>query len=132
MSEAKREPAAKRGSLGGVAMDGILGSSRDLGRRISESDIYLNYRSALEWVKEHPECLVGIAELKRVQIEYSRGEMNMDKEKHISKLYFDLCANPDVARFLEAEKKMLALMLEIHENLWADCDIYVAGEGMPT
>ena len=127
--EAKHEPAAKRG---GVGVDDLLGASRRLGRRISKSDIYTDYRAALLRVKDNTELLWRIAEFKRVQIDYSRDGISFDQEKHLSKLFFDLCANQDAALFLKAEKKMLQLMLEIHENLWTECDIFIIGEDTST
>ena len=110
-------------------MDDILGESRELGRRISKSDIYADYCAAFERVKDNTELLARIAKFKRVQIDYSRDGLSFDQEKHLSKLFFDLNANPTAAQFLEAEKKMLALMLEVYENLWADCDVAI-GEGI--
>ena len=106
-------------------MDEILSASRRLGRLISKSEIYLDYSAALERIKEAPELLAEIAEFKRIHIEYSRDGISFDQEKHLSKLFFDLNANPKAAQFLEAEKKMLALVLGIYENLWAECEFQV-------
>ena len=128
-SEAKREPAAKRGSLN---MDNILNASRRLGRHISKSDIYANYHAAFERIKDNTELLARIAVFKRVLIDYNRDEINFDQEKHLSKLFFDLCTNPDAAQFLEAEKKMLTLMLRVHENLWVNCDVFIAKDDTST
>jgi len=109
-------------------VDDILDISRDLGQRISESGIYVDYRAALDRIKDDPGVLARVADFKRVQADYSQGEISFDQEKHLSKLYFDLCVNADAARFLETEKQMLALMLGVHENLWAGCDVLIVGE----
>ena len=125
MSGAKCEAAAKRG---GISVDSILEAARKLGIDISTSDIYTDYNSAFLRIKDNTELLERIAEFKRVQIDYSRDTISLDQEKHVSKLFFDLCANPDAAQFLEAEKKMLTLMLGVNESLWAGCDIFLIGD----
>ena len=131
MAKNKTEPNDSPCNYGGVGLDDIFSMSRDLGQRISESGIYKDYNMALLKVKSSPELMAGIAEFKRVQIDYSRGEISFDQEKHLSKMHFSLYSNSDAARFLEIEKKMLALILEVHENLWADCDVLIIGDEAP-
>ena len=112
-------------------MNTILDAARKLGSSISKSDIYTDYSAKLMRIKDNTELLTRIAEFKRVQIDYNRAGVSLDQEKYVSKLFFDLCANPDAAHFLEAEKKMLTLMIEVHESLWADCDIFIVGDYVP-
>jgi cell fate (sporulation/competence/biofilm development) regulator YlbF (YheA/YmcA/DUF963 family) len=99
-------------------LDDILIAASDLGRRISESGVGADYAAALSGVKGQSELWAKIEDFKRVQMEYGRSGIELDQEKYLAKLYFDLCANPDAERFLEAEKKMLGLMLEVHERVW--------------
>lgn len=132
MAENKAKPDDTSCYNGGLDVNGILDASSELGRRISGSDIYEDYNAALLRVKNNPELLAKIAGFKRIQMDYSRGEISLDQEKHLSKMFFDLCSNPDAAQFLETEKKMLALMIEVHENLWAGCDILLVGDETST
>jgi cell fate (sporulation/competence/biofilm development) regulator YlbF (YheA/YmcA/DUF963 family) len=109
------------GGLGELKADDILNAAGALGTRISESGVYADYGAALARVNNNPDLWSRIEEFKRVQTDYGRGEISLDQEKHLSKLYFDLCANPDAEQFLNAEKKMLALMISVHERLWEGC-----------
>lgn len=105
-------------------MEEIFKLARKLGQSIEESGANAEYSSALAKIRTDPRLVAGIREFKRIQTDYnSRGELGLDQEKHLSKLYFDLCMNPDAKRFLECEKRLLALMLDVQESLWSNCDI---------
>ncbi len=107
-------------------MDDIIRAARELNDSIKSSVACENYRVAREKIEHDSEILEKIKFFKKTQLEYGRADaLSFDNEKHLSKLYFDICLSDDAKNFLEAEKLLFKLILSVNNTVWSGCDLDV-------
>lgn len=109
-------------------MDKILNTATNLKNELLNSDIYKNYITTKDSLKNSPEINKRVEEFRTLQIKARSNEIlnepiPLDKEGYLSKLYSDLMLNKLAADFFEAEHLFLVLYNKILDTLCEDIDV---------
>lgn len=101
-------------------MSDAISLSRELNKKIKESDLYVNYIKCRKTLCDHPDLLNGLIEFKRKNEEI---ENNLDIENpfedinNLVKEYDDLVHDTTVSEYLKAERKLCRMMRTVYEEI---------------
>ncbi len=108
----------------------VMAAAAQLKEAIQQCDCVKNYEKYKALVVGNDEMLAKIEYLKKLQLEHALNEhgnekISLDKEKELSKLYFDVLLNEDAKQFIECESELLKMLSQVFEVVSGGVDVYI-------
>ncbi|MDR1532686.1 MAG: YlbF family regulator [Clostridiales bacterium] len=109
-------------------MNECIELAKEIAEKLRGSDCYKRYTEAGRVIAESPGLRDKIRHFKRAQLEYhaklfENHDLPFEEEEKVSRLYAELRLNADARGFMECEKELLDVILQVQEIVADSCDI---------
>lgn len=98
-------------------MKKIKEALEELNRAIEEEECCVEYRKALEKLKEDPEMFVKLNEFRKKNMEYHMGDKNLMDESVLWKEYESFLTKEEISGFLAWEQKVTDLYRSVFDAI---------------
>ena len=103
--------------------------SDEIAEKINESQVYKDYKRALERIEKDSELMEKIRQIKQKHLEFAeerkRGINDFNKEKYISQELYKIMLNEDARTFFKNEEKLVKLVTDIYFIVSEKCSLNI-------
>lgn len=112
---------------GSDGVDEVVELANAIAEKITGSQTYKDYQKALAKLKNNPETMDKVKQLKTKHLEYAaermRGVEDFNKEKYISQEFYKVMLNEDVKVYFMNEEKLVSTITEIYYKVAEKCQL---------